>query len=215
MAYRHGLHNFSKGVLSKELWGRSDIAPYSAGIRQGINVVIQKYGGLTKRPGTRFVYEITDPGKLARLLPFEGAYEASYAMVLGQGIMRLAALGGMVVEEKLKIEDITTGNPAALHVSFHGLENGDEVFVSGNVGLDELDGMIVPVTVVDADHFTIPLDGSTLTALVSSDGIIRIAPPPPPPTPPSVPPPPSPPPPPDIGGGGGDWWTGEEGTQPP
>jgi hypothetical protein len=134
VSYRHGLHNFSKGVLSKELWGRSDIAPYTAGIRQGVNVVIQKYGGLAKRPGTRFVYEITDENKQARLLPFEGAYEASYALVLGHGVMRVAALGGMVVEEKLKIEAITAGNPARLTVSYHGLSTGDEVFFSGNVG---------------------------------------------------------------------------------
>ena len=56
MAYRAGLHNFSKGVLSPELHGRVDVAAYNAGIRQGTNVIILKYGGLQKRPGTRFVY---------------------------------------------------------------------------------------------------------------------------------------------------------------
>jgi hypothetical protein len=205
MAYRHGLHNFSKGVLSKELWGRSDIAPYAAAVRQGINVCIQKYGGLTKRPGTRFVYEIRDANKTARLLPFEGAYEASYVMTLGQAVMRLAALGGMVVEEKLKIEAISADNPAHLTVSYHGLSTGDEVFISGNVGADALDGLILPVTVLDASHFTVPVNGAALSALVSSDGIVRGAPPSPPPPPPPVPPPPPPPPPPLIGGGGGSW----------
>lgn len=199
---RVGLHNFSKGVLTKELWGRSDIAPYSAGIRQGENVHILKYGGLSKRPGSRFVYEITDGPK--RMLPFEGAYEASYALLMGQATMRLAALGGVVVEPALTVESATRTNPVVLRASFHGYATGDEVFLTGVIGMDELNGRVLPVTVIDEHHFSVAVDGRAFGAFIGDiGGVVRIEEAVPPPAPPPVPPPSPPPPPPPTGGGGG------------
>lgn len=205
MAFRHGQFNFSKGVLTEELWGRVDIAPYNAAVKQGINVVILKYGGLRKRPGTRFVYEITgDVDVPHRMIPFEGAFEASYALLFGQANMRLAALGGMVIEELLTVQAIYLENPTRIKADYHGYEDGDEVFFDGLEGTTELNGLIYPVTVVDDNHFTIPVDGATLSALTGdSGGIIRSGPPDSPPPPPTVPPEEEEPELPPIGGGGG------------
>ncbi len=202
MAYRHAAQNFSKGVLTEELWGRSDIAPYNAAVRQGKNVVVLKYGGLQKRCGTRFVYEIKDgPSKL---FPFEGAYDASYAMVMGQATMRLAALGGMVIEEQLTVEGLVLNNPVEVTASFHGFVTGDEVYFNGVEGADELNGLILTVTVLDEHRFTIPIDGGIVSPLTEDNGgIVRVSAPPALPDPPDVPPPADPPPSPGIGGGGG------------
>ncbi|MDP5279910.1 ubiquitin-activating E1 FCCH domain-containing protein [Sphingomonas sp. DG1-23] len=198
---RAGQFNFSKGVLSKELWGRHDIAPYSAGVREGKNVLILKYGGLTKRPGTRMVYEVKDGAK--RLLPFEGAYEASYALVMGQGNMRLAALGGMVLEEALTVEGATQTNPVLITASFHGYADGDEVFFRDVEGMTELNGRVLTVTVIDEDQFSVNVDGTGFSAFAGDDGgIIRVEEPDPEPTPPVVPPPVDPPEDPPVGGGG-------------
>lgn len=193
---RAGQQNFSKGILSPELWGRVDIAPYSAGVRQATNMVILKYGGLAKRPGTRMVYEVLD-GK-QRLIPFDGAYDASYAMVFGQATMRLAALGGMVLEDALTIEDATNTDPVVLRVSYHGFSDGDEVFFSGIEGMEELNGRTLPVTVIDADHFSVPVDGTDFGEFAGdAGGVIREEEPAPSPSPPPVPDPvPSPTPPP-------------------
>lgn len=204
MAYRAGQHNFSKGVLSKQLWGRSDIVPYHAAVREGKNVVILKYGGLTKRPGTRVVYEIKD-GATKRLIPFEGAFEASYAMLMGQASMRLAALGGMVLEEALTVQAVTLANPTKITASYHGFATGDEVFFSGVQGATWLNGRTERITVVDDHNFTVPINSIGLAARTGdTGGTINSAPPPPPPPPPAVPPPPPPPPPPNIGSGWGD-----------
>jgi len=206
MAFRSGQHNFSKGVLTEELWGRVDIAPYNAAVRQGTNVLILKYGGLTKRPGTRFVYEITDG--LKRLLPFEGALDASYALLMGQASMRPAALGGMVLEEKLTVEALTLTDPVQITASFHGFEDGDEVFFQELDGPIELNGRVLPVTVIDDDNFTVPVDGTGYAALASDGGgIIRSGAPAAPPAPPAVPPVVPPPADPPVGGGGsGPHW---------
>jgi len=226
MAFRAGQHNFSKGVLSKDLWGRSDIVPYGSAVRQGINVVVLKYGGLQKRPGTRFVYEIVD-GAEKRLLPFEGAFEASYAMVMGQASMRLASQGGMVLEQKLTVEAVALTNPVAITASYHGLSSGDEVFFSGVEGALWLNGRTEVVTSTGTHTFTIPVDGTGLDARTGdTGGIIRSGAPSAPPAPPTVPPPSTPPPPPTVGTGGGGggsigdsvyntWHYGQEGRPLP
>jgi hypothetical protein len=212
VAFRLGQQNFSKGVLSKALWGRSDIAPYSAGVRQGTNVVILKYGGLQKRPGSFFVYEVKD-GTPKRLIPFEGAYEASYALLLGQATQRQASGGGMVVETALTVEEVTLTNPVRIKASFHGYTTGDEVFFTGLTGPDQLNGRILSVTVLDADHFTVPVDGTGFGALTAdSGGTIRTGAPPAPPAPPVVPAPAPDPVPPPIGGGGRGDFGGIGGT---
>lgn len=201
---RIGQHNFSKGVLSKELWGRQDIAPYSAGIRQGKNVLILKYGGLTKRPGTRLVYEIKDGPQ--RLIPFEGAYEASYAMLFGQATMRLGVSGGMMIEDRLVIEGATNTNPVAITASHHGYATGDEVFFQQVKGMTELNGLTLKVTVTGESSFTVPVDGTGFGVFAGegdAEAVVRSAPPPPPPPPPPVPEPVPAPPPPPVGGGGG------------
>ncbi len=202
VAPRVGQFNFSKGVLTKELWGRLDIAPYNAAVRQGTNVNILKYGGLTKRAGTRLVYEIKDGPQ--RLIPFEGAYEASYAMLMGQGVMRLAALGGMVLETALTVQAVSASNPAVITAAFHGFASGDEVFFSGVAGATGLNGRILPVTPINANQFTVPIDGATLSPFTGdTGGVTRQAAPEPPPPPPEVPDPTPPYAPPPIGGSGG------------
>jgi hypothetical protein len=212
MAFRLGQQNFSKGVLSKALWGRSDIAPYSAGVRQGTNVIILKYGGLQKRPGSLYVYEIID-GLPKKLIPFEGAFEASYALLMGQATQRQAAGGGMVVETALTVKELTLTNPIQIKASFHGYTSGDEVFFTGLTGPDELNGRILIVTVIDANHFTVPVDGTGFDPLTAdSGGIVRGSAPAAPPSPPTVPVESTPPPPPPIGGGGRGDFGGTGGT---
>lgn len=169
MSFRAGLHNFSKGILSKELWGRVDIAPYSAGVRQATNVLILKYGGLTKRPGTYMVYEVADGDK--RLIPFEGAYGASYVLMMGDEHMRPAALGGMVTEAAQAVTAGSTSEPILLTVAGHGYATGDEVFVSGADAIPVLDKRILPVTVISADTFTLPVNVTGYPAIDAGDGV--------------------------------------------
>jgi len=173
MSFRAGLHNFSKGILSKELWGRVDIAPYSAGVRQATNVLILKYGGLTKRPGTHMVSEIKDGDK--RLLPFEGAYGASYVLVMGDQNMRLAATGGMVTEAAQPVSGATNANPAAITVVGHGFSTGDEVFFAGSTGMPEINGRILAVTVTGANTFTVPVNSAGFGAYAGGGDGMTVA----------------------------------------
>ena len=206
---RAGLHNFSKGELAPQLYGRVDVAAYSVSARQARNVVVLKYGGLQRRMGTRLVYEMKepeagwdDPSASARLIPFEFSIEQTYVLLMSQAEMRPLALGGAVLEEELVVSGITNESEAKISIAYHGYEVGDEVFLKGIAGPlgAFLNGRIWTVTaVVDAGHFRINADTTALAAFTAATGgITRPAPPDPVPPPPAVPPVYTAPPPPEV-----------------
>ena len=201
MGVNLGQVNFSKGELSKDLFARVDVSSYAAGLKRAENVVIMKRGGLRNRMGTRLVAELPGPG---RLLPFEFSTDQAYALAMTQGKMQPLALGGAVLEEELEITAVTNANPAQVTVPYHGYETGDEWFASNVEGIEEINGRVFTITVVDDDNFTIGVDSTDWGVFNGSGGgTLRVAPPDPPPTPPVVPPPVEPPEPPPVGGGGG------------
>ncbi len=197
-----GQVNFSKGVLAKELHSRVDINTYSAGLKRGENVVVLKRGGVSNRMGTRFVTELQGPG---RLLPFEFSIDQTYALAFTQGRMTPMALGGAILEEELRITAITNESPAVVTVPFHGYATGDRFFALAVEGMTEINGRALPITVLDGDRFSVPVDARAWGLFAGSGGgTLRTDPaPPPPPPPPPVPPPPPTPVPPSTGGGGG------------
>ncbi|QGP80003.1 hypothetical protein [Sphingobium sp. CAP-1] len=196
-----GQVNFSKGVLSKDLHGRVDIASYQAGMKSGVNVVLTKRGGFQNRMGTRFVYRLPGPG---RLFPFAYSLDQPYALVFTQGAMRPMAFGGMVLEEELQIENITNENPATVTIAYHGYAVGDQFLPRGVVGMSEINERVLTIlSVIDDNNFTVDVDASAFGAFTSATGgITRFAAAPPPPPDPVVPPVVEPPPPPVTGGGG-------------
>jgi hypothetical protein len=201
---RAGQFNFSKGEISDELVSRVDVPAYATALKRARNVIILKYGGVTKRPGTRFVAEVYDPTNPVRLVPFQFSLTQTYALEMGQGYMRPAALGGVVLETKLTVQAVTTGATTLIQMDYHGYAVGDQVYFDGVLGAVWLNGKIGRVlTVPDANHFTVNINSTGLAALTGdTGGIIRVATPTPPPTPPTVPPVVTPPTPPATGGGG-------------
>jgi hypothetical protein len=199
--------NFSRGELAPALYGRFDVDTWNSALRKARNVVVLKYGGLSKRPGTRFIAEVLDATQPNRIIPFQFSLTQTYALELGQGYMAPCALGGRVLETELTITAITNAANAQITAAYHGYSVGDYAYVSGVVGTlgDYLNGRFWPVaSIVDTDNFTIDADTSALSAFVSAmGGITRGAPPAADPTPPVVPAPVTPPDPPPTGGGGG------------
>lgn len=207
MGYRIAQPNFSKGELAPHLWGRFDVDAYQTAVRKARNCYVLKYGGLEKRPGTRFVAEVLDASEPVRIIPFQFSIEQAYALEMGQGYMRVAALGGLVLNEQLAITGITNEAQARITAAYHGYSAGDQVYLSGIAGDlgEELNGRIVAVaSVVDANNFRIDLSTAGMAAFISAEGgITRTGAPDPDPEPPTVPPVVPPPEPPPVGGGGG------------
>ena len=213
MTFRKTQPNFSRGVLAPELYSRFDVDAYGAAVKTATNVLVLKFGGLTKRPGTRLVAEVLDPTDDNRLVPFQFSLTQTYALEFGQGYMSPCANGGRVIEAELAIVTISNAAAAEIEVLYHEMVVDDFIYVSGVAGEigDLLNGRAWQVqSVVDADHFTINADTSALAAFTSATGGITRGAPAPPPTPPVVPAPvPDPAPPEEYFGGGLDWLTAD------
>jgi hypothetical protein len=200
---RVGLLNFSKGELAPELHARHDVAAYSAGVKKARNVRIMKYGGLTKRPGTRFVIEarIGGPESVNRLIPFQFSFEQAYALEMGQGYMRPAANGGMVLEEELAVVSIQNALNPIVNVQYHGYVVGDHLYFTGIAGMTELNNNAFWRVNAVIDQHNFQLEQSTVAFGVftgNTGGITRVGAPAAPPAPPVIPPVATPPPAPEV-----------------
>lgn len=216
--FRSAQANFSKGVLAPHLHGRFDVDAYTAGVRVGNNVLVLKYGGLTKRPGTHLVAEVLDYSEPNRLFPFQFSLTQTYALEMGQGYMSPCAMGGRLIETELKITAITNAAAARITAAYHGYSVGNRVYLTGIAGAlgSFLNGRVWDVvSVIDANSFTIDADTRTLAAFTSADGgQVRTGPPTPDPTPPVVPDPVPTPDPPIVAPGGGSKWGVDRGQIP-
>lgn len=204
--------NFTRGIFSPVVYSRKDVDAWQAGAKRLTNVMLLKYGGVRKRPGTRFVYKLPDDDNEARLLPFTYSPGQSYALLMSQASMLPLAFGGAVVETEnadgdgIGITAITQANPGVVTAPYHGLTTGRQVYLTGIEGMTELNGRVFTVTVLTANTFSIGISTAGYGAFTADDGIVRVAPAPAPAPAPSVPAPtPSPTPAPAVppGGGGG------------
>ncbi len=213
MATRKLISNFSRGEFGPELYGRVDIPQYEAGAKDLKNFIVQRYGGAAFRTGLRFVAPIFGDTSVPRkLVPFQYSVEQSYALVLGEEDMTVAALGGMIVEEDLQIVSATNGAQIEIEVPFHAYTAGEWIYLTGNSGMDELNGRFVQVlAVIDANHVRLDINSTAFGALTGSTGIVRSGAPTPPATPEPPPPAPAPPPEPPPTGGGSGGGDGDDG----
>ena len=189
--FRASQTNFSRGEIAPHLYGRFDVEAWGSAVRKARNVMVLKYGGLTKRPGTQLVGEVLDKTGGNRLLPFQFSLTQTYALEMGQAYMSPMASGGRIVEEELKITGITNSANARITAAYHGFSASDRVYLDGIDGAigSLLNGRVWPVqSVVDANNFTIEANTLGLPAFTSAEGgIIRTAAPDPAPEPPAVP----------------------------
>lgn len=195
--------NFSKGEIAPHLYARFDVDAYHAGVKRGRNVCVLKYGGLTKRPGTRLVARAHDDSLATRGFSFQFSLEQGYILEMGNGYMRALAQGGVVLGEELAIVNISNAAEAEIEAALHGFSVGDQIYLSSiDEPMTALNGRFwIVQTVPDDDHFTIDADTSAMGAFVSaSGGITRTVPPDPDPVPPVVATPVPDPDPPNLGG---------------
>lgn len=210
MTFRAVQPNFSKGEIASHLYGRFDVDAWQAGTKQACNVLVMKYGGLTKRPGTVLVGRVLNDTQEAILLPFTFSLEQTYALEFGHGYMSPCAGGGRVVQEELAITGVSLATQASVTIAYHGFAVGDYIYITGVAGAigDLLNGRTwTIVSVSGTNTFEIDANTTGLAAFTTSTGgITRGAPPTPDPTPPTIPAPYVPPADPDVWGGGAwDW----------
>ena len=93
----HTQNSFSSGELSPLLKGRTQMAQYSNGCETLTNMVVLPQGGVTKRPGTKFIREVKNSANTTRLIPFVVGSSQSYILEFGNQYVRFYRDGGILL----------------------------------------------------------------------------------------------------------------------
>lgn len=101
--------SFTGGELSPSLYGRVDLARYGTSLKTCRNFIVQAYGGVRNRAGTKFLAEVATSSRRHRLIPFAFSTTQTYVLEFGHQTMRVYKDGGQVV--------YSSGGSAGLPVS--------------------------------------------------------------------------------------------------
>lgn len=91
--------SFNSGQVSPLMESRVDYAKYASCSRMIENMLVVPQGPVTKRPGTKYIYEVYDSDFISkiRLIPFEYSTDDSYVLALGDESMKFYRNGGRIL----------------------------------------------------------------------------------------------------------------------
>lgn len=96
--------SFAGGELSPSLWGRVDLNKYAVGLRRLENFIVHPHGGVSRRPGMRYVA----PAKgSCRLVAFQHSLEQAYVLEFGDKYIRFFKGGAPVMANGVPYEIAT------------------------------------------------------------------------------------------------------------
>ena len=160
MAQSLTLGALNSGELSPLLDGRVDKEWYAQGAKLLENFIPLTQGPIMQRSGTGFVKEVKNSANRTALIPFEFNVTQAYALEFGDQYMRVHKDHAPVTLTSQAISGITNANPAVLtYVGADTYANGDRVFVSGVLGMIEVNNREFIVAGLNAGANTFQLQG--------------------------------------------------------
>jgi len=105
--------SFAGGELTPALYGRTDLQKYDVGAAVLQNAVVLRYGGVTRRPGFRYITG-TKSNRKARLIPFSYNTEQNYVLEFTAGKVRFFTQGGIITSGGSPVEVSTPYTEAEL-----------------------------------------------------------------------------------------------------
>ena len=146
--------SFAGGEITEELYGRIDITKFQTGLALCKNFVVLPHGPAARRPGFGFTNETKTSASASRLIPFSFSADQTVVIEFGNLYVRFHINGSTLLETNKVVTGIS--QPAGLVTSVgHGFANGDWVYLSGIVGMTQLNGRFVVVSDIAADTFRI------------------------------------------------------------
>jgi hypothetical protein len=183
MAIPQIIQSFSAGEISPELYGEVSLAKYGSAATTIRNAYINYKGGAISRGGLAFVgrckQTIFQSGP-PRPIPFQFSITQGYILEFGDHYIRFIYRGGYIVEAPIAITGALKTNPCQINVTGTPFANGDWVFISGVVGMTQLNGQTYIVQGTAAGHFTLtdldgnPIDATAYSTYVSGGEVSRL-----------------------------------------
>lgn len=168
--------SFSSGELSDLVQGRVDADLYRNGLDICLNYVPILQGPILRRAGTKFVAPTKAAGANAPVLVrFEFSTTQAYIIEMGNLYARFYKDNAAILLTAQNITAITQANPAV--VTYAGADtyaNGEEVEITGVLGMTQVNGRRFTVANVNAGANTFELSGvnSTGYTAYSSGGTV-------------------------------------------
>lgn len=167
------------GELSPLMHGRSDIPVYQKGMALCENWLVLPQGGARFRNGTAFV-KYTRNNQYAVFIPFQFSDQQAYLIEATDRKFRFYKDNAAILEDDKTITDVTTDAPGVVTSVAHGFVDGDEVFVSGILGMQEINAQFFLVANATVDTFTLQnhfgddIDTSSFGAYVSGGTVGKV-----------------------------------------
>ena len=150
------INNLTSGEWSPRAKGRFDLAKYASGASKIENFLINQVGGVSFRPGTRYVAETKSSG-VARIFPFQYSADQDYVVEAGDLYFRLFTNAGDLVT-------LTTTTTKLLLNCNTGLDAATEFIDAGNTG-----HIITPVGTAQMSSFKEKFGSGSLSLDGNSD----------------------------------------------
>lgn len=149
--------SFAAGLIGPELYGRLDLVKFQTGLAKCLNWWVLPHGPVQNRPGFGYVLEVKDSTKATRVVSFSYNTEQTFIIEFGDQYVRFHTQGGTLLESGLTITGISQADPGVLTYTGTDPSNGDWMYLSGIVGMTELNGRYVKVANVNAGANTFEL----------------------------------------------------------
>jgi hypothetical protein len=174
--------SLSSGEISPSLYARVDLTKYATGLKTCRNFIVEKFGGISNRPGTQFIAEVKDSTKNVRLIEFIFNADQTYVLEFGDQYMRVHKDGTQLKDLTLTITGVTKANPAVVTYTGTDPYNKQEVYIDDVVGMTELNGRNFKIANVNSVANTFELqnmdstnfDSTNLTTYVSGGTAERV-----------------------------------------
>ena len=145
--------NFVGGEAAPGLTSRTDIPLYTKALSFMQNFLCDPKGPAIFRPGTRYVHH-TRLNRYARFIEFQFNDSQSYLIEATDLKFRFYKDEGIILNSTTKtITGITKANPAVVTSASHGYTNGQEVYITGVVGMTEVNDRFFIVAGAAANTF--------------------------------------------------------------
>lgn len=146
--------SFHAGEWAPALNARVDLAKYHSAAALLQNFFVDYRGGASTRPGTKYIIQCYKSATAVRLLPFQASFTVSYVLEFGDQYIRFSSGGSPVLESTIAITGVTQANPAVVTVA-NTYNVGDWVYITGVVGMTELNGRYFKISARAAGSITL------------------------------------------------------------
>ena len=164
-------NNFNGGEFSPLAYGRSDLAKYKNGLSLCQNYVPTSQGGLTRRPGTRYVAEVKNSANAVRLVSFEFSITQAYVLEFGPSYVRFYANDGRLESSPGVAYEVATPYGAGDLDKLSFTQSADVLYIAHPsyaprklVRAGALSWTLSTITFLDGPYLPVNVSSTTLVA---------------------------------------------------